>query len=215
MEVAGFEPAHFYFYKPIQTIHNDNGVKVMSDLSKLNYSRPFDRWRVSDHPEVKKVVGIVSGKLFKSQASQKTKDHLVMVILELLVANKTDPKLYIAISRDRNRYSGATRYKALRMNYESTITVLDTLYLKGFIEHHKGFYDAVGRMTRIKAKPKLVKLFNKHQIVTGMLKVNRDRKVLVIKDHDGEEISFTDTATTKLYVEHIERFNSLIDETRN
>ena len=71
----------------------------------LNYSRPLDVHRWSDHPEVNSFVDKIYSSLpALSGNKQIRKKHLKVLLLDLYVAWTTDPDLKIAISRDNNAY---------------------------------------------------------------------------------------------------------------
>lgn len=75
----------------------------MTSLSNidLNYSRPLDVHRWSDHPEVNSFVDKIYSSLpALSGNKQIRKKHLKVLLLDLYVAWSTDPDLKIAISRE-------------------------------------------------------------------------------------------------------------------
>ncbi|CAA0093275.1 Uncharacterised protein [Halioglobus japonicus] len=189
-------------------------VPQMPVRNKLDHSRPFDRWRISDHKEVKRVEGLVfltlQRKGLKVSDTAKFRSHLKMILLDLLVAYKSDPKLYIAISRDKNNYATDTRYQALHMSYHYTTSVLDSLAANGFIEQHKGFNDVVARITRIKSKLKLTKLFDKHRLSLFMVQRLEKTKLIYLKDFEGNEIGYTDNGMISSYRENLRSINRLL-----
>jgi hypothetical protein len=66
----------------------------------LNYSRPLDVHRWSDHPEVNGFVDRIYASLPSlSGNKQIRKKHLKVLLLDLYLAWTTDPDLKIAISR--------------------------------------------------------------------------------------------------------------------
>ena len=80
----------------------------------LNYSRPLDVHRWSDHPEVNSFVDKIYSSLPSlSGNKQIRKKHLKVLLLDLYVAWSTDPDLKMAISRDNNAYKAKSRYNEL------------------------------------------------------------------------------------------------------
>lgn len=188
----------------------------MAIRNKLDHSRPFDRWRINDHKEITRVEELVflavKPTALKVSDIPKFRIHLKMILLDLLVAYKSDPKLYIAISRDKNRYGAGTRYGALHMSYRYTTTVLDNLTISGFIEQHKGFYDVAGRISRIKSKPKLKKLFDQHRLSLYMVQRPEDTKLIYLRDSDGNDTNYTDSGMTTCYRNSLRLINQLMAE---
>ncbi len=186
----------------------------MPTENKLDHSRQFDRWRLSDHKNVKQVEDVVFSKikpkLITVPDMKKLRTHFKMILLDLIVAYLTDPKLYIAISRDKNRYVKGTRYRALYMSHLYTMAALDCLYESGYIEQHKGFQDVVNRMTRIKSKPKLIKLFKLHKLESYMINCEPDTKLIYLKNEDGKDIEYEETGYTKMIRSNLIKINSLL-----
>tara|TARA_R110002049_G_scaffold102595_1_gene248238 strand:+ start:4790 stop:6316 length:1527 start_codon:yes stop_codon:yes gene_type:complete len=186
----------------------------MYEQSKLEYSRPFYRYRISDDPEIIKLVAIIYSALLTKGlqvvSGNKFKKHLMMVLLDLLAAYKGDPKLYISISRDNMRYRQSKHHKSRRVSFEYTMKVLDALKNSGYIEHHTGFKDIIARMTRIKAKPKLTKLFDKHHVSLAVIRHDPDREIIVLRDGDID-VLYEDTKTTNYYKSDLTKVNALVE----
>ncbi len=189
----------------------------MSFKNKLDHSRQFDRWRISEHKSIKQVERTVLAKIKTKGIPVPDKNkfsvHLKMILLDLFVSNLSDPKQYIAISRDKNRYVEGTRYQSLYMSYSYTIAALDCLVKCKYIEQHKGFKDVVGRMTRIKAKPNLIELFNTHKLMLYMVKRKPDTQLIHLKDEDGEYVDYEDTGHTTCLRNNLRSINALLADT--
>lgn len=187
--------------------------------NKLDHSRPFDRWRISDHKNVKQVEAIVLEKIKTKGITfadkPKFRKHLRMLLLDLMVSYLFDPKQYIAISRDKNKYIEGTRYNALYMSYRYTIAALESLVKFKFIEQHKGFNDAVSgksRVTRIKAKPNLIELFKDHKLKKYMVKRIPDTKLIYLKDENGNDLNYDDSGFTISCRDNLQKINSMLSE---
>ena len=86
------------------------------------YSRPLDVHRISDYPEVQRMITYLfdemksSGLIGKSPKVKMLK-HLKVVVLDLYVAYLHDPLVYLGYSRRRDDYSGASRLGQLYLGY--------------------------------------------------------------------------------------------------
>ena len=109
------------------------------------YSRPLDVHRISEYPEVKKVINIllselnISG-LIKNSPRAKVLKHLKVVVLDLYIAYLSDPLIYVAYPRGKDRYLKENqRLRKLHLGYGPMTTVVDGLESLGYLENHKGF----------------------------------------------------------------------------
>ena len=112
------------------------------------YSRPLDVHRISDYPEVQRMITYLydemkSSGLIGKSPRKKILKHLKVVVLDLYVAYLHDPLVYLGYSRRRDDYSGASRLGQLYLGYRPMIRVVDGLLDLGYLEHHKGFQDHV------------------------------------------------------------------------
>jgi len=186
---------------------------VMPIKNKLDHSRQFDRWLISENKNVKQVERFVFSKIksIKVPDKKKYRTHMRMILLDLIVAYLADPRLYIAISRDKNRYIKGTRYNSLFMSHQYTMAALDCLTKSGFIEQHKGFQGVFSsRMTRIKPKAKLIKLFKSQKLKSYMVTRVPDTQLIYLKDEDGKNIEYEETGYTKLYRSNLKNINGLL-----
>ena len=90
-------------------------------------------------------------------------DHLRVILCNLLNAYETDPNLYIAHHRNRNKYKKVRPYRGFQFGYGNTVKVVNFLRDKEYIEWHKGYRalgpKKVGQLSKMKANSKLVELF--------------------------------------------------------
>ena len=130
------------------------------------YSRPLDVHRISEYPEVQRMITYLfdemkSSGLIGKSPRKKILKHLKVVVLDLYVAYLHDPLVYLGYSRSPRDYSGNTRLGQLFLGYRPTIRVVDGLLDLGYLEHHRGFQDqSSGRsfLSRMRATPKLIDL---------------------------------------------------------
>ena len=101
-------------------------------MDERQYSRPLDVHRISEYPEVQKVIQVLFGEL-KSKGhigkspKKKILKHLKAVVLDLYVGYSSDPQLYIGYPRDRNKYSKDTRLGHLFFGFRPMMRVIDGL----------------------------------------------------------------------------------------
>lgn len=126
------------------------------------YSRPLDFHRISEYPEVQRMITYLfdetksSGLIGKSPRKRMLK-YLKVVVLDLYVAYLHDLFIYLGYSRSPRDNSGSTRLGQLFLGYRPTIRVVDGLLDLGYLDHHKGFQDlAIGRsfLSRMRDTPR-------------------------------------------------------------
>ena len=96
------------------------------------YSRPLDVHRISEYPEVQRIITYLfdemksSGLIGKSPKDQFLK-HLKVVVLDLYVAYLGDPLVYLGYSRGKDKYSKESRLGRLFLRYRPMMRVVDGL----------------------------------------------------------------------------------------
>ena len=184
--------------------------------NKLDNSRLLDVWIWSNKPEVKSSTDFIVSKLKKEFPSGYTekniKKHLRVILTDLFVAHKNNPKLYISFSRDIKAYRGPLRFAKVFLNYRYVIWVTDYLNENGYIELHKGVnFNRFRRMSRMKATEKLVRLFRKYQSPEGVI-INRKPSVIV-RDSEKRDMDFDfDTIEAKALIRNTNRINKYLSE---
>ena len=144
----------------------------------LMFSQFLDTWIVSEESEVDALVDYLYEQLIGYELknnSRKTKDTLKIVLLNLYSTYLSDPRLFLRYSRDETFYSNwIRRYVGTSLKYQSLVTkVIPALLRLKLIEDHKGFHDrrefGRGFQSRMRAKPKLIKLFDQFGLQPWML----------------------------------------------
>lgn len=129
----------------------------------LNYSRPLDVHRWSEHPEINSLVDRIYSSLPSFIGNNMIrKQHLKVLLLDLYLAWSVDPDLKLAISRDNNSYKAKSRYNELHIS-KVTPQVVDLLGEAGLVHQADGFFDHttnIGRVSRVWATEKLAKEFS-------------------------------------------------------
>ena len=121
-------------------------------------SRPFDVHKWSDHSEINRFVNSIYETHFKLHKSEVLKKHLKVVLLDLYVAWQEHPSMRIGVHMSRNAYKTKSRYNELHIS-QKTIDIVKELNNQNFINLVTGFNP--GKITRIWAANKLIKLFEK------------------------------------------------------
>ena len=168
------------------------------------YSRPLDVHRISDYPEVQRMITYLfdemkSSGLIGKSPRKKILKHLKVVVLDLYVAYLHDPLVYLGYSRRRDDYSGASRLGQLYLGYRPMIRVVDGLLDLGYLEHHKGFQDQAsgrGYLSRMRATPALIELIEKRNVTPFMVSYDLDETV-ILRDTEDNDLSFPETEETR------------------
>ncbi|MBT6360174.1 MAG: hypothetical protein HOJ52_04845 [Candidatus Thioglobus sp.] len=189
----------------------------------LNNSKPFIDALWSDAEEVDNLVNIIVKKVkshlsLKRFSQSKYSSNTKVILLNLFVTREVKSNKYLAYSRDAN-WSNDSRYRSSNIGYDVYISIVDTLIELKYVTNHKGFYDGiVGMRSRMRATPKLVKLFKSNNISTAMIVREKSEEVIILrktKDKDGykETIDYKDTDTTNQMRSSLVKINELLANT--
>ena len=99
-------------------------------MDEREYSRPLTVHRVSDYPEIKKVLNdlfVELSNLLGRISVDKTRKFLNLVVLDLFVAYKTDPDLYMGYSRAKDKYRPGTPNHSLFLRYRNQLLIFEKL----------------------------------------------------------------------------------------
>ena len=188
-------------------------------MDNRDYSRPLDVQRISEHPEVQDVIEVLYGELKKfgylgKSSQKKIFKHLKAVILDLYIGYSSDPKLFIGYPRDRNKYSKESRLGQLYFSYRPMMRVVDGLEALGYLENHKGFQDrstGKSRLSRMRASQSLIDLIEGHSVSPVMI-AREYAEPIVLRNADGEDISYEDTDETSQMEGQLRSYNAFIGE---
>ena len=188
-------------------------------MDNKDYSRLLDVHRISEHPEVQEVIQVLYGELKKSGClgkSSQTKilKHLKAVVLDLYLCYSFDPKSYIGYPRNRARYSKDSRLGQMFFGYRPMMRVVDGLEALGYLESHKGFQvrsTGTSRQARMRASRSLIDLIEGHSVKPVMVE-RANQAVLVLRNSDGEGISFEATDETQKMEADLHSYNNFIGQ---
>ena len=144
-------------------------------MDERAYSRPIDVHRISEYPEVQKVISFLLNELKESSLlgkspGKKILKHLKAVVLDLYIGYLSDPYLYIGYPRAKSQYSKESRLGKLFFGYRPMMRVVDGLETLGYLESHKGFQDLStgrSRQSRMRATSRLIDLIHSGCRVQG------------------------------------------------
>jgi len=178
----------------------------------------FDVHRWSEYPEVlavrKQMLEVLG-----YAGNQKQINHLTVVLLNLYYAYSLDPEMWVMYSRDRNDYNEGKRYNKLFIKYDILIDIVDKLRSEelSYIEHAMGFKDRKTNKafdSRMKATQKLIDVIEKEHAVTfNMICKFAPDELIVLRDADGEDIDYKDTAELIRMRYALEAYNKLLSDT--
>ena len=176
----------------------------------------FDVHKWSEYPEVLAVRKQMLEELGYA-GTQKQINHVTVVLLNLYYAYCLDPAMWVLYSRDRNDYNEGKRYNKLFIKYDILIATVDKLLELGYIENAKGFQDRKTKKaydSRMKATPKLIDVIEKEHTVTfKMIGKYAPDELIVLRDADGEDIDYKDTAELIRMRYALEAYNKLLNDT--
>ncbi len=185
------------------------------------YSRPLDVHRISEYPQVQKIITYLfdemksSGLIGKSPKDQFLK-HLKVVVLDLYVAYLGDPLVYLGYPRGKDKYSKESRLGQLFLRYRPMMRVVDGLIALGYLENHKGFQDrASGRgfLSRMRATPSLIDLIEKGDVTPFMVSYDLG-ETIILRATDDNDLSFPETEETRAISDQVTSYNEFLSEHR-
>ena len=145
------------------------------------YSRPLDVHRISEYPEVQRMITYLfdemkSSGLIGKSPKDKILKHLKVVVLDLYVAYLSDPLIYLGYPRGKDYYSKDSRLGLFFLRHRPMMRVVDGLLSLGYLESRKGSLDRVsGRsyFSRMRATPKLIDVIENYSIAPSMISLMR------------------------------------------
>jgi hypothetical protein len=187
-------------------------------MDNLQYSRLIDVHRISEYPEVQKVISFLLSQLkeeglIKGSPRDKVLRHLKVVVLDLYIAYLGDPLVYVGYPRGSDAYGPGTRLRRLHLARDSMKKVIDSLSTLGYLEDHVGFKDrttGVGYFSRMRATPLLISLIQDYDVVSSMVS-RADNDVIVLRDKaDKKDIPFDDSEAIVRMREELRSYNTFL-----
>ncbi len=126
-------------------------------MDNLQYSRPIDVHRISDYPEVQRMISYLLSELkdaglIKGSPRDKVLRHLKVVVLDLYVAYMRDPLVYVGYPRGSDAYAQGTRLRKLYLGRDSMKKIVDSLFSLGY------FFWSITVVSRIELRVLVISL---------------------------------------------------------
>ena len=196
----------------------------MNKGKALNNSKSFVDALWSEAGEVDNLVDIIVNKIkihckLKRLSQSKYRANTKIVLLNLFVTREVKSNKYLAYSRDANWFK-KSRYKSKQLGYDVYINIINTLIELKYVTNNKGFYDGIiGMRSRMRATPKLVKLFKSNNITTEMVVRDESEEVVILRKPKDkktgikETIDYVDTVNTEKIRSNLNKINQLLSDT--
>ena len=190
-------------------------------MDERGYSRPLDVHRISEYPEVQRMINSLfeemkSAGLIGKSPRKKILKHLKVVVLDLYIAYLGDPTTYLGYSRDRNKYSKESRLGRLFLSYRPMMRVIDGLESLAYLESHKGFFDQArqtGFQSRMRATSKLIDLITNQNVVPSMVSYEWGQP-LILRDSEDNDLLFPETDETRAISDQVISYNEFLSKHR-
>jgi hypothetical protein len=177
-------------------------------------SRVLDVHRWSDYPELRNCLTDLVAEINATEkrvrartpkTANQFRDAVRCIILDLYVAWCADPNSEIGMPLGKSRFGRRTRYDALFLTYDTFHPAFTGLVVRGYAEvTRKAFHDprtGVGRVTRVRATPKLIELLTgvgKLTLPAVSHRTDSDaRESIILRNEDKEPVEYRDTAITR------------------
>lgn len=206
-----------------------SGVQQLKAHSPY-HSRPLDRHRWSDHPEVHGLIDALWDRYFTAFAPSAyrpgrrsltdPKRQLQVLVLDLFLAWKADPYLSIGVSMSNRGYQAGSRYNALHIS-PIIIDLVHRAHEVGLIGFWRG-NERARMVSRIWASGELVELFEKAKFgVTDIVTYPARETVILSRGRfereEGKDLAkyleYDDTPDTIAMRGNLQRYNQLLNAT--
>lgn len=203
-----------------------------------NFSRPFDVNRISDYPIVKDAITRIyeqvianveysASALIRPSVLNKLKSTTTVLVLDLYLANKASPALWLGMNWNKNMFGKQSRYKAIHLGYRPFKAVFDAFNALDFIDVVKGHYyrdssGRVGHVTRARATENFMQLvelpqpeqrYRYKRIQPLMINRHPEEEIIILRDENGTNIEYRDDDTSQQMRLNLQRINTLLDKT--
>lgn len=196
-------------------------------MNPYDYSKPINLWLTSDSTIYQRLVLLLRKEIehelkanhgvtrFKAKESEDAINH---ILADLFVTCSSEPKRYIAFSRNKIWYSVSNRYQPKRFAFSPFVKVIDALTSLGYLDSIKGVHDKGGansRNARMKATGKLMKLFKQEKLTVLDFYQLPNKECIILKspkDSKGrsEKIDYEDSAKINVMRDNLKQINENI-----
>jgi hypothetical protein len=209
------------------SIKEKDEARLRKRAEELDNFRLLDVHKWSDYPEVSDAVEHLFGDLSKDPDFEGREDlkkkHIKVIIIGLYANWLVDPDCYTAYYRRVTEYKARSRYNSLHIS-KKTISVVDALAKRGYIETVIGHYGRTGghtsHMSRMRANDKLIKLITEvFNFTDEMIEIHPHRECIILRDYNDEKKkqvdipSYCDNAQTEQMRTDLYAYNNLLRRT--
>lgn len=187
---------------------------------ELNYSRPFSLWKVSSHPGVERITGPLFQEFsewrhIRPQDEDKARQMLTAVCLDLFAAYESDPRTFLAYSRNKNDYSAGSRYQPTFLSFRLMVALTDFLSERGWTNDALGMRSPgwqEGRRSRMRATDALIGIFRAEGVALEHIEEDQAQETIILRDSSKNEIYYEDTEQTHVMRERLKAINSCLKD---
>lgn len=163
--------------------------------NEYDYSTTFDESLESNSKAINDVVSILEAEIRATgeikRWSKRFSDHIKTIVMNLFHAASIDGTLYVAYSRNKDRYTELRKKNASSLSYDSMVKITDALMKLGYIEGVKGFYvknnPKKSRAARMKSTIKLSLLGVEYDILPVDIKSQQLNDCIILTMKDGDK----------------------------
>lgn len=195
---------------------------IITDPLLINweYSRLLDVHKWSDYPEINKAVQQLFSEMdkyppaCKGKKAQRLRNHIKVIVLDILIAHNQDARLCLAFSLNKNDYGQHSRMEKIHLTYSCISAAMTAFSDLGYILLKKGFKDHetnIGKQSRLYPTPLLVNLFQDQRLSTSM--VRRELPEIVLRDKNKKNMKITGKGrtTANRLEKEVKRINTFLD----
>lgn len=197
----------------------------MNKGKKLGNSKLLIDALWSEAAEVDNLTDVIVDKVkthcnLKRFSQSKYRANTKILLLNLFAVREVKSNKYLAYNLNSVWFT-QIRYRSHNIGYDVFVNVVKTLIELKYVTNERGFYNSMtgeGRLSRMKATPKLIRLFKSNNITTAMIVREKSEEVIILrkaKDKKGfkETIDYVDTDITNQMRSNLAKINQLLSDT--
>lgn len=142
------------------------------------------------------------------------KNTLKALALDLYMAWKSDRRLCLGLSKNRNDYVNIKHYDGLTLSYQAVVDACKGLERLGYLTVKKGYYDkekGAGKRTRILTTDKLISLLNDGvQLNSFAVRDWEGVEIIELRNTDKRPIPYKPSDFTKRASQNLRRINQCL-----
>lgn len=191
-------------------------MEIKEELeNSIPINTAFFKTEITNDEIVKQIWSVLyPAKKYRSKSKQS--EHIKIILVKLYDCYNSGYD-FVRISRNSNEYKNNNDNNVLKLSYRVLIHVIDGLIDNEYVQQFMGYYDKYeqkGKISRIRATDKLIKLIN--EIPNAIEKLEDDKiscqynNLIVFKDFNKKIIRYDDTCLVNEWREQLVAYNKLI-----